>query len=156
MFTTNQFMKDEPPKKEASPTKVVQRKDLASIETDGISRYTKERNEDDFMQIERAFQQELRKLQQDDFLSPQNQLSLKQQFSKFDQEVKWMKHKLRMIGGTDESHIYVGSKGPVDVDVIPNTYVYIRVPVQDRLVYQAKLKFWPEPGFKFKAGKAAT
>ena len=72
MFTTNQFMKDEPPKKEASPTKVVQRKDLASIETDGISRYTKERNEDDFMQIERAFQQELRKLQQDDFLGPQN------------------------------------------------------------------------------------
>lgn len=37
------------------------------------------------------------------------------------------------------------------MDVIPNTYVYIRVPVQDKLVYQAKLKFYPEPGFKFKS-----
>jgi hypothetical protein len=47
----------------------------------------------------------------------------------FNREIKVLKHKLRCIGGTDESHILVTNKGPTEVDVIPNTYVYIRVPV---------------------------
>ena len=57
-----------------------------------------------------------------------------------------MKHRLRQIGGTEESHYEVETKS-AEVDVIPNEYVYIRVPVKDRLVYGAKLRFQPEPGF---------
>jgi hypothetical protein len=47
----------------------------------------------------------------------------------FNREIKVLRHKLRCIGGTDESHLLVSNKGPTEVDVIPNTYVYIRVPV---------------------------
>jgi hypothetical protein len=41
----------------------------------------------------------------------------------------------------------ITNKGPIDVDVVPNTLVYIRVPVQDKLCWGAKVVFKPEPGF---------
>lgn len=58
-----------------------------------------------------------------------------------------MRHRLRCIGGIAESHHLITNKGPIDVDVVPNTLVYIRVPVQDKLCWGAKVVFKPEPGF---------
>jgi hypothetical protein len=58
-----------------------------------------------------------------------------------------MKHKLRQIGGTEESHYLVSTKGPTEIDVIPNEYVYARVAVAEKLIYGAKLKITPELGF---------
>ena len=64
-----------------------------------------------------------------------------------------MRHKLRCIGGT-ESHHETNTKGPIDVDVIPNTVVFIKVPVQDKLCWGARLQFKPEPGFYIPNRKA--
>ena len=45
-----------------------------------------------------------------------------------------MRHKLRCIGGTDESHTLITNKKYEEVDVIPNTYVFAKVPLLGQLV----------------------
>lgn len=72
---------------------------------------------------------------------------IKRQFAKFEQDVKVMRHRLRCIGGPSESHHVTSNKGPIEMDVIPNTVVFLKVPVQDKLCWGARLVFRPEPGF---------
>ena len=57
----------------------------------------------------------------------------------FNDDCKIMKHKLKCIGGSEESHSLITTKGRVEVDVIPNTYIYAKVLVKDQLLQGAKL-----------------
>lgn len=94
-----------------------------------ISKYTKEANEENIQQLERMFRKEMKKHDANEDLD-KNEKRLKEKMDTFNREIKVLKHKLRCIGGTDESHYLVTNKGPSEVDVIPNTYVYCRIPVQ--------------------------
>lgn len=110
-----------------------------------LSRYTSDANKMNLFQLEMAYRREVIKIDKnkDD---TNDREDVANQLKKFNNDLKIMRHKLRCIGGTDESHIIVSNKGKAEVDVIPNTIVYIRVPVHDKLVYKARLVFEPEPG----------
>lgn len=71
---------------------------------------------------------------------------VRKMINQFNLDFKVMRHKLKCIGGSDESHTTVTNKGRIEIDVIPSTYIYVKVPVQGQLTMNAKLIIEYEPG----------
>lgn len=93
-----------------------------------LSKLVIKENSQDMEVMEKAMRRELRNMKKDKADDDERE-NLALHLKKFNQDLKEMRHKLRCIGGTDEKHIIVSNKGKTEIDVIPNTYVYIRIPV---------------------------
>lgn len=104
------------------------RRNRAQFVESSLSKLVIQENSQDIEVMEKALRRELRNMKKEKADDSERE-NLALHLKKFNQDIKEMRHKLRCIGGTDESHIIVSNKGKTEIDVIPNTYVYIRVPV---------------------------